>query len=114
MTSTLALSDTFGSDLVRGIGAILLMNYLRWTFDRNLMAAFMVSTIIAIAPAIVQGIAAFTVPMRMLRGATHCSTARLWTMGAILPLAWALLATVIAIGLPLAYVYVGLIVLSVG
>ena len=54
----------------------------------------------------------YLVPMRMLRRATQATTARVWTMGAILPLTWALLGIVILIGIPLAYLYVSIVMIS--
>ena len=54
----------------------------------------------------------YLVPMRMLRRATQATTARVWTMGAVLPLTWALLGIVILIGIPVAYLYASIVVIS--
>jgi len=50
--------------------------------------------------------------LRMLRRATLCSTARAATMGAVLPLAWAALFAVIALGIPWVAGYAMLVVWS--
>jgi hypothetical protein len=97
-----------------GIGLILLLDHLKWTSDGRLGVVAALVYLAALVPAIVQLVASFTSPMRMLRRATHCSATRLWTMGIVLPTAWAILATVVAIGIPAAYIYVAIIVLSLG
>jgi hypothetical protein len=60
----------------------------------------------------VQAFALLTCPMRMLQGTTHCGAGRAVALAVGLPILWALLAAVIAVGIPAAYLYVSLIVMS--
>ena len=50
--------------------------------------------------------------MRLLRRTTQCGEARKWTMGFLLPLSWFALFVLIAVGIPAAYGFVCLVVLS--
>jgi hypothetical protein len=50
--------------------------------------------------------------VQLLQRTTQCSGARMWTMSILLPLIWAALFAVIAAGIPAAYAFVAIVVLS--
>jgi hypothetical protein len=50
--------------------------------------------------------------LSMLRGATGCGRGRVVAAAVGLPVVWAVLAVVLAVGLPLAVAFAGLVVLS--
>jgi len=65
----------------------------------------------ALIPAI-QVLAAGIAPLMMLRRATHCGLGRALALAAALPIGWALLAVIIAIGIPAAYLFVAIVIMS--
>jgi hypothetical protein len=52
------------------------------------------------------------VPLVMLRAATACSTVRQIALAVYLPVAWLVLAAVILLGIPAAYLFVSIVILS--
>jgi hypothetical protein len=62
---------------------------------------------------VVQLLTSFTAPLRMLRRATVCSRPRVWLAAAALPVLWTLFAAILAFGVPLAYVFVAVVIMSV-
>ena len=61
---------------------------------------------------LVQAVAMTLSPLRMLQRATNCGLGRAFLLGTVLPVLWALLAIVIAVGIPAAYVFTALVILS--
>jgi hypothetical protein len=68
--------------------------------------------VVAAAVPVGQVVASVAAPLVMLRRATRCSVAGVMLMAAALPVLWALLAVVIAIGIPAAYLFVAVIIMS--
>ena len=66
----------------------------------------------AIALPATQLLAMVIVPLRMLRRATQCGAGRVIVAAIALPLGWALLAALLAVGVPAAYTMVAFIIVS--
>jgi hypothetical protein len=66
------------------------------------------------------GVSVFVIPpfcgwlnvIRLLGRSTQCGKVRQWVMGALLPVLWVLLIGIVGLGIPLAYAFVCLVVLS--
>lgn len=61
---------------------------------------------------VVQAVAMTLSPLRMLQRATNCGIGRAIALGGGLPVLWALLAVIIAVGIPAAYAFIALMILS--
>ena len=93
------LSIFLGLAFVRGVG-----------MNQPVVTAGVVAAA-SVAP-LLQAVSMLNSPVRMLRRATHCGVARAFALAVSLPILWTLLAAVILIGIPVAYCYLALIVMS--
>ena len=61
---------------------------------------------------VIQVLASIVAPLRMMQRTTHCSVGRVIFAALALPILWALLAAIVAIGIPAAYVFVAAVIMS--
>ena len=94
--------------IVSLVGALIVRNYLA---SQPAVVIGIVLTTFAAVPAI-QACMSIVTPMQMMHRTTHCGVGCALLMGVALPILWALLAAVIAIGIPAAYLFVAIVIMS--
>jgi len=77
----------------------------------GIIAPLLIASLLLLLPGI-QLASLWRVPVAMLRTATACSIARIIALAVYLPVAWLALAAVILVGIPAAYLFVSIVVLS--
>jgi hypothetical protein len=82
------------------------------TMDRSPLLLVIIGSIVVFGLLALQTVGWWLNTMRLLRRTTQCGEARVWTMGFVLPATWFLLLVIVAAGIPAAYGFVCLVVLS--
>ena len=91
------------------VGAVLARRYL--ADDAPGLSVGVLLAAGAAGPAL-QAFASIAAPVIMLRRATHCGAGRAFALAVMLPVLWTLLAAIIAVGIPAAYLFVAAVIMS--